>query len=114
MNYKRIHQNKQIRKSIELGFNGKLTTDFYLKWHTSKKVRQKIYFELIVTFLFLFLSFYCIYFINLKLDINIVLLFFYFLFILIFMFRNIYIIYDIHRIKKQRFIEYAKQNNIML
>jgi len=52
--------DKETKKSIELGFNGELTQEFYEKWKYTKKKRIHHLVELLgfITLLFLFLYTY--------------------------------------------------------
>jgi len=94
--------NEEKLKSIELGFKGKTPPEFYEKWKNTNKVRQRLLLELFVEVVFIivfismcFISFWFIFMVLLGIFI---------------LYKNLYIWYDIHMIKMERFKEYMESN----
>lgn len=48
-------------KSIKLGFNGKISDDFYTKWKSTNKVRLRLFVELLISSIIFFGSIFLLF-----------------------------------------------------
>jgi len=107
--------DKEIKKSIELGFKGKLTPEFYAKWKATHKKRMYHLWELL-GFIMMFTIFLWTYYIfdNNNSDFVIYLKILLMIFIiasLIAIYKNIMTWIDMFHVIKERFDEYEKNRH---
>lgn len=109
--------DKETKKSIELGFEGKLTPEFYAKWKATNKKRRKHLLELLGFIALLFLFLYGFYMFDIQETQTQNTAFTYMKIIttifiiasLVSIYKNIMTWIDMFHIAKERFDEYAKK-----
>lgn len=113
--------DKEIKKSIELGFEGKLTPEFYAKWKFTHKKRMQHLFELLGFIALLFLFLYLFFILDTSkadgitdsawdiVDYTKIIITIFIIACLVAIYKNIMAWIDMFHIIKERFDEYAKK-----
>lgn len=99
-----MNDEKLKNKSIELGFKGELTDEFYDKLHKVKKVRRRLKLELLGFVCCCAMFLYVTQAITSGVIAGVALIFFFLSFAIAL--RILWVFNDIHRVKRARHIEY--------